>query len=69
MAFELKDNSGSLFINERKEASTHPDRTGSAVIGGKHYYVNGWIKDGKKGKFLSLSFKPKQGAVRDDVAF
>jgi hypothetical protein len=67
MAFELKDNSGSLFINERKEASTHPDRTGSAVIDGKHYYVNGWIKDGKKGKFLSLSFKPKQasGASRD----
>jgi hypothetical protein len=72
MSFEMKDNSGSIFVNERKERDTHPDRTGTAVIDGKHYYINAWIKDCKTGKFLSLSFKPKQakqGAVRDDVAF
>jgi hypothetical protein len=42
------------------------------MFGGVEYYVNGLLKDGKKGKFLSLSFKPKQarqGGARDDMAF
>jgi hypothetical protein len=59
MAFEQRDNSGALFQNERKEADNHPDRTGTAMIGGVEYWVNGWLKEGAKGKFLSLSFKPK----------
>jgi hypothetical protein len=57
--FEQRDNSGALFPNDRKEADNHPDRTGSAMIGGVEYFVNGWIKEGQKGKFLSLSFKQK----------
>ena len=36
MSYEMKDNSGSIFVNERKERDTHPDRTGTAVIDGKH---------------------------------
>jgi len=60
MAFEQRDNSGSIFANERKEKETHPDRTGTALIDGTEYYVNGWLKKTKDGKpFLSLSFKPK----------
>lgn len=57
--YEQKDNSGALFPNDRKEADNHPDRTGSAMIGGVEYWVNGWLKEGSKGKFLSLSFRPK----------
>ncbi len=56
---KVYDNSGALFPNDRKEQDNHPDRTGSALIGGVEYWVNGWIKQGNKGQFLSLSFKPK----------
>jgi hypothetical protein len=64
MAFERKDNSGAVFNNERKEKDTHPDRTGDAVIDGKAYWVNGWLKKDKNGKpFLSLSFNPKDKTI------
>jgi hypothetical protein len=60
MAFELRDNSGSLWANDRKETDTHPDRTGSAKIGGVDYWVNGFLKKTKAGEpYLSLSFKRK----------
>jgi hypothetical protein len=63
MAYETKDNSGSVFQNERKEKDTHPDRTGQAKIGGVDYWVSGWIKQDRNGKpYLSLAFKPKEGA-------
>lgn len=60
MAYEQKDNSGSLFTNTRKEKDSHPDRTGSALIDGREYWVSGWVKQDRNGKpWLSLSFKPK----------
>lgn len=62
MAYEQRDNSGSLFVNNRKEKETHPDRTGKAMIGGVMYYVNGWLKKTGEGEtWLSLSFKPIEG--------
>ena len=68
MAYTPKDNSGSLFINDRKEQDKHPDRTGTALIGGVEYRVSGWIKDGAKGKWLSLAFTPKDEARTNDKA-
>ena len=53
------ENSGSMFKNDRKCKDTHPDITGSAVVGGVDYYVSGWRKTGQKGDYYSLSFKPK----------
>jgi hypothetical protein len=59
MAYEQKPNSGVLFRNDRKEKETQPDHTGNALIGGVEYYISAWVKDGKRGKFFSFSFKPK----------
>ena len=62
MSYEQKDNSGSIFVNERKQNDKQPDRTGTAMIDGKEYYVSGWLKNGKRGPWLSLAFKPKEEA-------
>jgi hypothetical protein len=60
MAFEPKNNTGSIWANDKKQADNHPDRTGSAMIGGREYWLHGWLKKTKDGKsYLSLSFKPK----------
>lgn len=60
MAYEQRDNSGTIFVNDRKEKDSHPDRSGTAMIDGVEYYVSGWIKQGQKGQFLSLAFKRKE---------
>lgn len=57
---DKRDNSGILFKNDRKEQPNHSDYQGECIIDGKPYFMNAWIKDGKKGKFMSFAFKPKQ---------
>ena len=66
MAYEQKPNSGSLFKNEKKEKDTHPNLQGSALIDGVEYWVSAWTKEGKKGKWISMAFKPKEGQDHDD---
>jgi len=57
----MKDGSANLFKNERKESQNHPDYTGSIMINGQEHYFSAWIKEGKKGKFMSVSVgKPKE---------
>jgi len=54
-----------MFVNTKKEKDTHPDRNGTALIGGVEYWVSGWIKETKSGdKWLSLAFKPKDETPR-----
>jgi hypothetical protein len=60
------DNSGILFRNDDKETDKHPDYKGEATIGGAGYWLAGWIKQGKKGKFLTVSLTPKQAAREAD---
>jgi hypothetical protein len=50
---------GVLFKNDRKEQPNHPDYKGSATINGQEMWISAWIKEGQRGKFMSLSFKPK----------
>lgn len=56
--FELKDNSGTLFKNNRKEKDTHPEYTGTCMVDGKIMRMSAWIKEGKSGKFFSMAFNP-----------
>ena len=44
MAFEMNNNTGSIFKNKRKEKEKHPDRTGKIKVDGKEYWLSGWIK-------------------------
>ena len=83
MAYEIRDMTGSLFDNgARKKKDSHPDRSGTAMIDGREYWVSGWLKKDKNGKpWLSLAFKLKgekqlqpttsrmqpKGPARDDL--
>jgi hypothetical protein len=59
MAYEHKDGSGALFKNTKKEKDTHPDYRGELMLNGVLLEVAAWIKDGAKGKYMSISAKPK----------
>jgi hypothetical protein len=67
MAYEQKPNSGTLWVNDRKEKETHPDRKGDGLIHCPHcshnfeVWLSGWIRTKKDGgKFLSMSIKSKE---------
>lgn len=63
MAYQPKDNSGSLFKNDRKEADTHPEYKGTALINGVEYWMDAWINESSSGaKYMSLKFKAKQAS-------
>ncbi len=60
MAYEQRDNSGSLFKNDRKEKENHPDYKGGCMVGGVEMWMSAWLKTGANGtKFMSFSFQPK----------
>lgn len=59
-------NSGAIFPNNRQRPGTKdPDRNGVVDITcpkcnrESSYWISGWLKEGKKGKFMSLAFKVK----------
>jgi uncharacterized protein (DUF736 family) len=67
MAYEIKPNSGSLFVNDKKEKPNHPDFKGQAIIEGVACWLSAWKKEAKDGKmYLSLSFQPKDDATKAD---
>lgn len=71
MAFEQKPMSGVLFKNDRREKETHPHATGRILLDdGRTLWVSAWTKDGKKGKFQSLSVKwadERAAEIREEV--
>jgi len=55
MAFVLKDGQGTLHRNDKDGVETRPDYRGEVMIAGTLYRLSGWLKDGQKGKWMSLS--------------
>ena len=67
MAYQHKDNSGSIFRNDKKEKDTHADYRGDGLIGGVSYWFDAWVnktQDGSK-QYLSLKFKAKEARPGD----
>lgn len=60
-------NRGVLFREQEKKSDKSPDYTGKVDVDGKEYRLAGWIKDGKRGKFLSLAVSEPQ--ERQEPAF
>jgi hypothetical protein len=56
----MKDMSGSLRKNDRKQQPNHPDIKGSCSIDGREFWISGWKKEGDTGPWYSLSFQPKE---------
>ena len=55
---EQYDNSGVLFVNDRKEKENQPDYTGNIVLNGEKKRLAGWKKTSKSDPsktFLSVS--------------
>jgi uncharacterized protein (DUF736 family) len=74
MAYEQKDNSGSLFKNDNKTGN-QPDYRGTCVVDGVEKEMAAWIKTSKSGKtYMSFSFKEpykkdSAGAEKQDAPF
>lgn len=68
MSNEQHDNSGSLSRNPDKDAEhpKWPDYRGSIRIDGRDYWLSGWVKDGSRGKFLSLAVKVKDAPPQSE---
>ena len=68
MAYEQRENSGTLFRNEKGDNPKRPDYRGEALVDGVEYRVSAWVKDGKKGKFLSMAFDAKEAPAQTQDA-
>lgn len=59
MAFETKEKTGSLFLNDKQGNESRPDFTGKMMIGGKLIRIAGWrkVREGSGGEeWISLKF-------------
>lgn len=55
------NNSGLVYKNSKKEpGSKQPDRRGFCTVGGKEYWISGWVKETKFGPSIDLVFEAKE---------
>lgn len=63
MAFEKRELTGALFANRNRRSDKEPQARGYVIINGEEWELAAWTKDGRDGKWQSLSAKraqPKQ---------
>lgn len=66
MAYENREGFGALFKNENRTSERQPEYKGSFKgLDGVEYDVAAWVKEGKKGKFLSLKVSHKREAAKE----
>jgi hypothetical protein len=64
MAYEQKNNSGSLFKNDKMTSDKSPPYKGSVMIDGVEYWQSAWVKETKDGKkWFSQSFTRKEQSL------
>jgi hypothetical protein len=67
----LSEGSGHLNPNLNKKTDKHPDYTGFIKIEGVFIKLAAWVKDGKYGKFLTISGREfdedEQNAERNEL--
>lgn len=56
MAYEHKENHGSMFPNDRKENPSQPDWRGKVNVEGKLFYISCWDENGRR----NVAVKPVQ---------
>jgi len=71
MAYEPRPNSGTLFKNDKQGNDKAPDYKGDLCLPtGEVIKIAGWIKQGAKGPFMSLSIdKPRAASSDADDGF
>jgi hypothetical protein len=56
--YTAKDMTGAIFRNQsKKEGDRRPNATGHATINGKKIKISAWTREGKSGKYQSLTFQ------------
>ena len=58
--YQHKDGNGAIFKNTHKTQPNQPDYRGDLMLNGITYEIASWLKDGKNGKFMSISVKVKE---------
>jgi len=62
--YQQRNLSGALFKNDKGGNEARPDYRGDICINGVNYELAAWIKEGQKGKYMSLSAKEKEEQAR-----
>ena len=71
MAYEIKDNQGTLFnASEKKKSDKHPDYTGNCKINNVVMNISAWVNESKSGnKYLRLKFDEYKQQTDDGHTF
>ena len=54
-------NRWTLFKNDNRRDEKSPEYSGTINVDGVEFWLNGWVKDGRKGRFFSGTIKRKEG--------
>ena len=65
LVYEPREGQGALFKNNKGDNEKRPDYRGTLMVGGRQYKLSAWVKEGARGKFLSINAQPDDGERAD----